>query len=67
LSTKRNGNGSKQSQSSSLNRVDARPSVPKLEESEVLNAHLNVTADRAEELAWHMNPESLMESGALEG
>ena len=67
LSTKRNANGSKQSQPLSKNRVDARPSVPKLEESEVLNSQLNVTADRAEELAWHMNPESRMESGALEG
>lgn len=67
LSTKRNANSSKQSQPLSINRVDARPSVPKLEESEVLNSQLNVTADRAEELAWHMNPESLMESGALEG
>lgn len=67
LSTKRNGSGSKQSQPLSLNRVDDRPSVPTLEKSEVLNAQLNVTADRAEELAWHVNPESLMESGALEG
>ena len=60
LSTKRTGTGAKKSQSLSLDRGDPRPSVPMREKSATLNATLNVTADRAEELALHV------ESGALE-
>ncbi|HKA19203.1 MAG TPA: helix-turn-helix transcriptional regulator [Blastocatellia bacterium] len=67
LSTKRNANGSKQSQSVSLNRVEPRPSLPTLEKSEGLQAKLKVTAESAEDLGWHISPESLMGSGALEG
>jgi len=67
LATKRSENGAKRSQSLSLNRTEPRRSVAKPEKSGGLNAKLNVTADGAEDLAWQVNPESLLESGALEG
>jgi len=67
LASKRNGNGSRQSQSLSLKRTESKTSISDLDNSEVLNAALNITADRAEDLAWHVNPEPMMESGALEG
>jgi DNA-binding CsgD family transcriptional regulator len=66
LPAKRNGTGAKREQTLSLNRVESTCSAPRLENTEVLNASLNVGADGTEDLTWHINAESLMESGAVE-
>jgi DNA-binding CsgD family transcriptional regulator len=66
LLSKRNGNGPKRVEPLSVKSVESRPTVSKLDNAEVLKATLKVT-DGKEDLAWHINPESLMESGAIEG
>jgi len=67
LPAKRSGNVAKRERSLSLDRVESTCSVARLENTEVLNASLSVATDGAEDLAWHINAEPLMESGAVEG
>jgi len=70
LLTKGTGNGSKPAPGLSVDQVDARGSVPKLDaatrSAKVHSPTIDLVADGTEELAWHINAESRMETSVAE-
>jgi DNA-binding CsgD family transcriptional regulator len=66
LLPKRNGNASRPSRQLSMNRMESERSVRELDTGELLSVTVAVGSESNDDLAWHINSESLVETGVAE-